>query len=278
MREVVTRTMPFIALSAVLGGCAFQAGGLFQPLNPVAASLSQHEPEVPYVPTPAAMVDAMLEMAEVGSGDYLIDLGSGDGRIVIAAARRGAQGLGVDIDPARVAEAVNAARFAGVEGRAVFRRQDLFATPIREASVIAIYLLPDVNLRLRPRLLTDLRPGTRIVSHAFAMGDWRPDEHRDVDGRNAYLWIVPAVAGGQWMLTNADGQRMLLELEQRFQEVRGSLTVQGRTLALSGVTLHGDRLRFTAGEASYAAIIDGAAMRPDPDAPGVRGWEGRRTD
>ena len=264
--------------SALLGACAFQAGGLFQPLNPVVASLNQREPEVPYVPTPAAVVDAMLDMAEVGPADYLIDLGSGDGRIVIAAARRGAQGLGVDIDPARVAEAVNAARFAGVEGRAVFRRQDLFAAPIREASVIAIYLLPDVNLRLRPRLLTELRPGTRIVSHAFAMGDWRPDAHREIDGRNAYLWIVPAVAGGEWTITRADGAAMLLELEQRFQQVRGTLTVEGQSLALSDAALRGDRLRFTAGGRVYAAIIDGAVMRPDPDAPGERGWQGRRTD
>lgn len=278
MRDVVTRAPLLLAIGALLGGCAFQAGGLFQPLNPVVASLSRREPEVPYVPTPAAMVDAMLDMADVGAGDYLIDLGSGDGRIVIAAARRGAQGLGVDIDPARVAEAVNAARFAGVEGQAVFRRQDLFETPIREASVIAIYLLPDVNLRLRPRLLTELRPGTRIVSHAFAMGDWRPDGQRDVDGRNAYLWIVPAVAAGQWALTGADGAAMLLELEQRFQDVRGTMTAQGRTLALSDVTLRGDRLRFVAGGTAYAAIVDGAAMLPDPEAPGARGWQGRRTD
>jgi SAM-dependent methyltransferase len=274
----MTRLLLSACALALLGGCAFQAGGLFQPLNPVVASLGQREPEVPYVQTPMPVVDAMLDMAEVGSGDYLIDLGSGDGRIVIAAVRRGAQGLGVDIDPARVAEAVNAARFAGVEGRAVFRRHDLFATPIREASVIAIYLLPDVNLRLRPRLLTELRPGTRIVSHAFAMGDWRPDAHRDVDGRNAYLWIVPAVAGGQWLLTGTDGSRMLLELEQRFQEVRGTLTVEGRSLALSDATLRGDKLRFMADGRAYAAIIDDAAMRPDPDAPGERGWQGRRID
>lgn len=274
----MTRFLSLAVACALLGGCTFQGDGLFQPLNPVVASLSQREPEVPYVQTPVTMVDAMLDMAQAGPGDYLIDLGSGDGRIVIAAARRGAQGLGVDIDPARVAEAVNAARFAGVEGRAVFRRQDLFATPIREASVIAIYLLPDVNLRLRPRLLTELRPGTRIVSHAFAMGDWRPDEHRDVDGRNAYLWIVPAVAGGEWALTHADGTRMLLELEQRFQEVRGTLTAEGRTLALSDVMLRGDRLRFRADGRSYAAIIDGAAMRPDSDTTGERGWQGRRMD
>ncbi len=274
----MTRPLILAGLGVLLAGCTFQGDGLFQPLNPVVASLSQREPEVPYVQTPMPVVDAMLDMAEVGQADYLIDLGSGDGRIVIAAARRGARGLGVDIDPNRVAEATNAARFAGVEGRAAFRRQDLFATPIREASVIAIYLLPDVNLRLRPRLLTELRPGTRIVSHAFAMGDWRPDEHRDVDGRNAYLWIVPAVAGGEWALTGADGTRMLLELEQRFQEVRGTLTAAGRAHDLSGAMLRGDRLRFTAGGRSYAAIIDGAAMRPDPDVPGERGWQGRRTD
>ena len=274
----MTRYSLLAGACLALGACAFQGGGLLQPLNPVVASLTRDEPEVPYVPTPEPMVEAMLDLAEVGADDFLIDLGSGDGRIVIAAAGRGARALGVDIDPARVAEATNAARRAGVEGRVSFRRQDLFATPLGEASVIAIYLLPDVNLRLRPRLLTELRPGARIVSHAFNLGDWRPDAQRVVDGRNAYLWIVPAVAGGQWIMTDADGSVALLDLEQRFQDVTGTLTREGRVLPVSDVALRGDRLRFTIEGQVYAAIIDGAAMRPDAAAGAARGWRAERND
>jgi len=167
----MTRRLALAAAFLMLGGCAFGAGGLLQPLNPVIASLTAEEPEVLYVPTPEPMVAAMLDLAEVGASDYLIDLGAGDGRIVIAAAKRGARGLGVEIDQALVANAAAAARRAGVEGRASFRRQDLFTTPLHEASVVALYLLPEMNLRLRPRLLTELRPGARIVSHAVGMGD-----------------------------------------------------------------------------------------------------------
>ncbi|HEX8216994.1 MAG TPA: class I SAM-dependent methyltransferase, partial [Allosphingosinicella sp.] len=144
-----------------------------------AAAIPEDDLDVPYVPTPMRVVDRMLEMAEVGPSDYLIDLGSGDGRIPVAAARRGARALGVDIDPMRIGEAHAAARLAGVETRARFRRQDLFETPLREASVVTMYLLPDVNLRLRPRILTELRPGTRVLSHNFTMGDWRPDAEEE---------------------------------------------------------------------------------------------------
>ena len=147
----------------------------------------------------------MLDLAQVTAADYLIDLGCGDGRIAVAAAQRGARALGVDLDPLRIQEAAAAARIAEVESRVNFRRQDLFRTPIYEASVVALYLLPDVNLGLRPRLLTELRPGSRIVSHAFDMGDWRPEAEDRLDGRRIFLWIVPAVAGGSWALTDADG-------------------------------------------------------------------------
>ena len=233
-----------IPLLGLLAGCNFQGGGIV-PFAPAPARVAEDDLEVPYVPTPRPVVAAMLDLAGVGPQDYLIDLGSGDGRIAIAAAQRGARALGVDIDPARVEEAVNAARFAQVETQARFRRQDLFVTPIGEATVISLYLLPAINLRLRPRLLTELRPGTRIVSHAFTIGDWRPDVHRVVDGANIYLWIVPAVVAGQWTLTGAGARPMLFALDQRVQEVSGSRSADGRTQALRDVTLAGDRLRFT---------------------------------
>ncbi len=228
---------------------------------------------------PRRVVEAMLDLAAVGPVDYLIDLGSGDGRIAVAAARRGARALGVDIDPDRIAEGNAAARLAGVEARTLFRRQDLFATPLAEASVVTMYLLPGINLRLRPRLLTELRPGARIVTHAFTLGDWRPDAHRVVDGANIYLWTVPAVAGGQWALSGLGADPARLDLEQRFQEVTGTLTMSGRTIALRGVTLSGPRLVFTVdlpdGARTLRGLVGDGEILPDP-AAGPAGWQARR--
>ena len=146
--------------------------------------------DVPYLGTRPAVVRAMLDLAEVKAGDRVLDLGTGDGRILIAAARRGASGLGVDIDPVLVAEATAAAADAGVADRARFATQDLFATDLAGYDVVTMFLLPEVNLRLRPRLLA-LPPGTRIVSHAFGMGDWRPDATVRVAGSRLYLWRMP---------------------------------------------------------------------------------------
>jgi ribosomal protein L11 methylase PrmA len=147
---------------------------------------------VQYVPTSEAVVEGMLALAGVDAGDRLFDLGSGDGRIVIAAAlRHGARGVGVDIDPARVAEARRNARAAGVEHLVEFREGDLFAVDLRDATVVTLYLLPDMNERLRPKLLAELRPGARVVSHAYPAGDWTPDREVRVDGRRVYLWTVP---------------------------------------------------------------------------------------
>ena len=150
------------------------------------------EPDVIFVPTPDATVAGMLELAGVGPGDVVYDLGSGDGRIPIAAARQhGARGVGVDIDPQRIAEARANARAAGVEDRVSFIEGDLFEADISDASVVTLYLLPELNEKVMPKLLAELRPGTRIVSHAFDMGDWRPEETRNVGGTTVYLWRVP---------------------------------------------------------------------------------------
>ena len=148
----------------------------------------------PYVRTPANVVSAMLKLAGVKASDIVYDLGCGDGRIVIAAAKGyGAHGVGIDIDPERIQEARENARKSGVEALVKFEVNDLFATDIRNATVVALYLLPDVNLRLRPKLLKELKPGTRIVSHDFHMGDWKPEKHEMVDaGSNIYLWRIPA--------------------------------------------------------------------------------------
>lgn len=159
----------------------------------LAVCQTKRQPEVPYVPTPENVVEEMLKVANVTKSDVVYDLGSGDGRLVIAAVKKfGAQkGVGVDIDPERIKESNENARQAGVTDRVKFVEQDLFETDLKEASVVTLYLLPDVNLRLRPKLLRELKPGTRIVSHAFDMGDWKPEKTVEADGRTIYLWIVP---------------------------------------------------------------------------------------
>lgn len=239
-----------------------------------AAAIPEDDLDVPYVPTPMRVVDRMLDMAEVGPSDYLIDLGSGDGRIPVAAARRGARALGVDIDPMRIDEAHAAARLAGVETRARFRRQDLFETPLREASVVTMYLLPDVNLRLRPRILTELRPGTRVLSHNFTMGDWRPDAEEERDASRIYLWIVPAVVGGSWSLRLADGTILPLELAQRFQEVSGTLA----GAPIRDATLRGTDFRFVADTRLGARIFRGRVGDSTIEAEPGGGWTARRVD
>jgi SAM-dependent methyltransferase len=149
-----------------------------------------HHLDAPFWPTPEPLVERMLDLAGVGPGDHLIDLGCGDGRVVLAAARRGASALGVDIDSERIAEAEAAAREAGLEHLVGFRREDLFATRLDGASVVTLYLLPLPNRLLAGRLRAELAPGSRVLSHAFAMRDWEPRAHEIVDGRELYLWVV----------------------------------------------------------------------------------------
>jgi len=148
--------------------------------------------DVPYVPTPQPVVDAMLKVAKVGKNDVLYDLGSGDGRIVVTAAQNfGTRGVGIDIDPQRIQEANDNAKKAGVTDRVKFVQQDLFNTDFSEATVVTLYLLPEINEKLRPILLKQLKPGTRIVSHAFDMGEWKPQQTLNVEGKTVYYWVVP---------------------------------------------------------------------------------------
>jgi hypothetical protein len=180
-----------LAVASILLLPAIGASAIEPSFAPTQA-LTAESLDVPYVPTPQSVVDKMLDMANVTGEDYLIDLGSGDGRIPIAAATRfGTRGMGVDIDPARVHEAKANAVNARVADKVEFRKQDLFETDLGQATVLTMYLLPRVNLQLRPRILSKLKPGTRVVSHSFDMGDWKPDQKITVDGRKIYLWIVP---------------------------------------------------------------------------------------
>jgi ribosomal protein L11 methylase PrmA len=177
----------------MLHAFALAALVLFAP--PLAAQPAR-APDVIFVPTPQELVDDMLCLAGVRKGDVLYDLGSGDGRIPITAARRyGVRAVGIDIDPDRIKEATENARKAGVAKLVEFRNEDLFQANWKEATVITLYLLPDLNLKLRPRLLKELKPGTRIVSHQFDMGDWKPEKKLEVNGRTVYLWTIPGASG-----------------------------------------------------------------------------------
>ncbi|MGE5793582.1 MAG: methyltransferase domain-containing protein [Bacteroidota bacterium] len=162
------------------------------PAHPAGPATGAAQPlDVPFVPTPADAVAAMLKLAGVRKDDVVYDLGSGDGRIVIAAARRGARGVGIDIDPARIAEGERNARAAGVASRVRFVRQDLFDADLGDATVVTLYLLPRVNQRLRPKLLAELKPGTRVVSYGFDMGDWAPERTVEIGSSMLYLWVIP---------------------------------------------------------------------------------------
>jgi len=184
--------------------------------------------DAPQVASDYEVVDAMLALADVKPDDDVLDLGSGDGRVLVAAARvYGARGLGVDIDPARVRESIANARRAGVAEKVSFRRQDLFETPLANAEVVTLYLTRDVNLRLRPRILAQMQPGTRVVSEQYDMGDWRPEEHRRVGDTMLYMWQVPARLFGRWTLTLA-GRTYPLVLTQRYQEIEGTLGPDSR--------------------------------------------------
>jgi hypothetical protein len=205
-----------------------------------------HKREVPYVSTPQVTVDEMLRLANVGPQDFVLDLGSGDGRIVVTAAKKfGARGIGVDLDWRLVLQGEENARRAGVEDRVRFLEQDLFQTDLGQATVITTYLLPFVMLRLRTALL-ELKPGTRIVSHDFDLGDWRPDQKTSIR-KNVFLWIVPARTAGRWQarLELPPIERQLeLELTQRYQEVSAHARLNGVPSQVWETKLVGDRLSF----------------------------------
>ena len=202
--------------------------------------------DVPFVPTPQVTVDEMLRLAGVGPQDFILDLGSGDGRIVITAAKKfGARGLGVDLDYYLVIQSEEGARQAGVEDRAKFLQQDLFKTDLAQATVITMYLLPGVTRKLRP-LLLELKPGTRIVSHDFDLGDWKPDRKTYIR-KTVFLWIVPARVEGTWRarLAVPPIERQLeLTLTQKFQEVDARARLNGVPVQVWEPKLEGDRLTF----------------------------------
>ncbi len=224
-------------------------------------TIAQEEPFVaPYVPTVEEDVELMLDVADVQPDDYVIDLGSGDGRIVIAAARRGALGHGVELDPALVSLARVNSQEASVADRVAFEQGDIFEAVIDRATVVALYLFPEANLALRPKLLAELRPGTRVVSNSFHMDDWKPDVH-DMSARSSggiLLWIVPARIHGDWTLEIDDKQSAAITVRQRYQEIELEVVGLGATLSVDSAVLEGDRIRFTFGSEDATYLFDGS--------------------
>jgi hypothetical protein len=220
------------------------------------------------VPTPDEVVDRMLTMAQTKPEDYVIDLGAGDGKIAIAAAKKfGARSMGVEYNPDMVAFAQKNAQAAGVSGRAQIVHGDIFATDFTEATVLTMYLLPSLNMRLRPQILA-LRPGTRVVTHAFNMEDWEPDESSDVDGRRVYFWVVPASVAGRWALeatSNGATEKVSLNFEQKYQRIEGVAYLGSVLAGLRDARLSGFRIGFAYVDArgvrrDFSGRVTGAAM------------------
>ena len=245
-----------VALALALAGAAAAQPAAPASAAPVEPEVGQAGKDVIWIPTPQALVDAMLDMAKVGADDVVIDLGSGDGRLVISAARRGARALGVDLDANLVALARQRAEREGLAGRARFERRDLFTQDLSEATVVTMFLLTEINLKLRPRLLA-LRPGTRLVSNTFDMGAWQPDETRTVGRESpcehgwctALMWIVPAKVGRTQRAPDGD-----LVLAQSFQRLTGTLRGPAGRVPVTG-TVRGDEVTLQAGERTLRGTV-----------------------
>jgi SAM-dependent methyltransferase len=259
-----------LALSAAWGGALAQPGADFQP------KVGQHGKDVIWVPTPQSLVDKMLEIAKVTRQDYVVDLGSGDGRTVITAARLGATALGIEYNPNMVELSKRNAAKAGVVDKATFIKADIFATDFSKATVVTMFLLPGLNLKLRPTIL-NMKPGTRVVSNSFDMGDWEADltvrASTDCTGYcKAFLWVVPARVEGTWQLGESQ-----LSLQQRYQYFTGKLTTGNVIAPITDGRLDADRIDFTAGGRRYTGRVKGDTMEGTSAAGGTEAkWTATR--
>ena len=260
----------FLTLSLTMALAAGSVQG--QQAKDYQPEVGQAGKDVVWVPTPQALVDKMLDMAKVTPKDYVIDLGSGDGRTVITAAKRGSKALGIEYNPDMVELSKRAAAKEGVSDKASFVKADLFESDFSQAQVITMFLLPSINLKLRPKIL-DLKPGTRIVSNSFDMEEWKPDETATVEGCNnwctAHLWIVPAKVAGTWKLPQGE-----LTLKQTFQMITGTLK-NGSVVTQVAGKLNGDEISFSAGEAQYTGRVSGNAIEGTLKSGGK--WSATRT-
>jgi SAM-dependent methyltransferase len=239
-------------------------------LGAAAAWAQDTEPklDVIYVPTPQEVVDRMLEMADVKAGDYMIDFGCGDGRMVVTAAKKGARGYGVDINPVRIKEANENAKKAGVTDKVEFKIANLFEEDLSKADVMAMYLLTDINIRLRPKILSDMKPGTRIVSHAFDMGDWEPDQRDTVSGKNVFFWVVPAKVDGKWQI-EAGEKKFTLDVSQKYQKFTGKADVDGKAADVKDGQLKGANINFSVNGQTYNGKVSGGTIEGN-------GWKARK--
>jgi len=238
---------PTRLISAFIAAAAFALPAAAQTTTKeYTPQVGQEGKDVIWVPTPQALVEKMLDMAKLTPKDIHYDLGSGDGRTVITAAKRGTQAVGVEFNPDMVALSERAAAKEGVTAKAKFINGDIFQTDFSHATVVTLYLLPSLNLKLRPTILK-MKPGTRVVSHAFSMDDWQPDQTENVEGRTAYLWIVPAQVEGTWRWSVSPGQKETeLVLRQQFQNIEGLVKLDnGKMGQLRNVKLVGDQLSFS---------------------------------
>jgi SAM-dependent methyltransferase len=266
----IRRVFIAVCLSLLVFGANTQAQPAKQEYEP---QVGQQGKDVVWVPTPQALVDRMLDMGKVTAKDYVIDLGSGDGRTVITAAKRGAKALGIEYNPDMVELSKRNAAKEGVTDKASFVKADLFESDFSQATVITMFLLPDINLRLRPKIL-NLKPGTRIVSNSFDMGEWKPDDTANVtegctNWCTAYLWIVPAKAEGTWKLPQGE-----LALKQTFQMVSGTLKSGSNTQPITIGKLNADQISFTAGGTEYTGRVNGNVMEGSTKSGGS--WKATR--
>lgn len=222
--------------AALLLGAAFYSFGVS----------AQPKLDIHFVPTPHEVVKRMLELAKVGPDDVHYDLGSGDGRIVIAAVKdfKAKKGVGIDLDPQRIKEANENKAKAGLGDNVTFLNQNIFETDLREASVVSMYLLTSINIRMRPKLLAELKPGTRIVTHAFNMGEWKAEHEESVNGYQVYLFIVPANVTGKWEVSEGE-RKITLDLKSEFTDLSGTATVNGKSAEVKGGKITGTKIEFT---------------------------------
>jgi hypothetical protein len=260
--KAFSRSFAALAVAGVVSTSAFaQQPAPFEP------TVGQSGKDVVWVPSPQALVDRMLDMAKATPADYLMDLGSGDGRTVITAAKRGITALGIEYNPDMVALSKYNAEKEGVSGKAQFMKADLFETDFSKATVITMFLLPDINRRLRPKIL-DMKPGTRVVSNTFDMGDWQPDQTAEAGGEcrsycRALFWIVPAKVDGVWKTPQGE-----LKLDQKYQRFVGSLTGTGNVVAaITDGKLTGDEIAFTAGNIEYTGKVSGDTIEGTAKSP-----------
>jgi SAM-dependent methyltransferase len=240
------------AVALALAACAAAAAAQqAQKKDEFVPQVGQAGKDVIWVPTPDDLVERMLRMAQTTPNDFVIDLGSGDGRIAIAAAKKfNARSMGIEYNPEMVELSTRNASKEGVAGKAKFAKADIFESDFSQATVITMYLLPGLNIKLRPKLL-DMKPGTRIVSHQFNMDDWQPDETTNIDGRRAYFWLVPAKVQGTWRLSDGFD----LTLEQKYQMLEGTVKLGNVNAGLRDAKLAGDRISF--------AFVDQGGVRRD---------------